>query len=336
MNDSNRIIIYGAGISGLVAAIHLAKSGSRVVVCEKRTAIGGPPQWHPSVHQQTFNLAKTSEYIGIDLSPCFSATDSHTFHIFGRGIVHRRPKDNYICVKGGQHGSIEQYLYGLARKLGVEFIFDQSLGVHSIQKALAGGSAVIAATGLEKETYDTLGIEYRTIQGFRAVSDAEEKPHAISCLGDYTGHEFAYVASSGNKRFALLFSRKGIDHGNLSSFQRFLWQAEKMSFQRWSFSTGAVPGEKNLCRKGIVLAGTLSGMIDPFYLNGISGALISGKIAGMYLQNPMKARNEFKRFTQFVYFKQQLQKVFVAMPFYRVLVLPILYVNNCFRTVGVI
>ena len=336
MKNRNHLKIFGAGISGLVAAIHLAKSGRRVVVYEKRVKVGGPPQWHPSVHQQVFSLKKTSEYIGIDLSPCFLPTESHIFHIFGRRIVQKQPKESYICVKGGQSGAIEHYLFGLAQDAGVEFAFEKSMGLDSMRDALARSCDVIAATGLEKETFDTLGIKHRTVQGFRAVAEADERPHAISCLGDYTGHEFAYVASSGKQRFALLFSRKGINPKNLAMFRRHLQETESMSFQRWSFSTGAVPMERNLQRNGIVLAGTLSGMIDPFYLNGISGALISGKIAGMYFQDPEKAIREFWRFTKFGSVKQLLQKLFVTVPFQRVLVLPILYANNCLKTVGVI
>lgn len=57
------------------------------------------------------------------------------------------------------------------------------------------------------------------------------------------------------------------------------------SDDNWHFSTGCVPLEKNPVKDGLVLAGTMSGMIDPFHLNGMSPALISGKIAPRWLHD---------------------------------------------------
>lgn len=37
------IVVIGAGIGGLSAAIHLAAAGWRVVVFEKNSAVGGAP-----------------------------------------------------------------------------------------------------------------------------------------------------------------------------------------------------------------------------------------------------------------------------------------------------
>lgn len=38
------VIIFGSGISGLVAAINLAQSGFEVEVHEKRSQVGGAPE----------------------------------------------------------------------------------------------------------------------------------------------------------------------------------------------------------------------------------------------------------------------------------------------------
>ena len=333
---SKKIDIFGAGISGLVAAIRLSRDGYRVFVHEKRAAIGGPPQWHPSVHQQLFDLEKTSEYIGIDVSPCFFPVNSHTFYLYGRKHIILNPKDNYVCLKGGIESSIEKYLYSKALDCGVEFSFDQSLDIESIQKLMNSDSFHIIATGLEKETYDALGIRHITVHGFRASGSAGERPHASSFLGEYTNHEFAYFASSGDLRFALLFARGVIGKRSLDAFRKHLCETENIIFDNWQFSTGAIPLENNLVKNGLVLSGTLSGMIDPFSLNGISGALISGRIASMYFQDPNKALIEFNRFTKNFHLKSLIRRFFVTMPFRKIFLLPVLYINNRFKTVGVI
>jgi len=329
-------MIYGAGISGLVAAIHLAQSGSRVLVYEKRAAIGGPQQWHPSVHQQTFNLERTSKYIGIDLSPCFQRTRSHTYYLYGRKYSDINLENNYICVKGAYSDSIENYLYEVALEHGVEFSFERCLDAKSIAKQHQGSEAIIAATGLESQLYRELGIRHMNVRGYRAAARVQEVPYAISCIGLFTNHEFAYVACSRKLRFALLFSRTTVAKQALEDFQKHLLQSEGLAFDQWRFSKGAVPVEKQLVKNGIILAGTLSGMIDPFYLNGISGALVSGRLAAEYCLNPKHALIEFNRFTKYFYLKRLLRRILTVVPSCRYTLLPILLTNNYFKTVGVV
>ncbi|MCX6671284.1 MAG: NAD(P)-binding protein [Euryarchaeota archaeon] len=44
------IQVYGAGLSGLVSAINLARGGYHVTVYEKEEKIGGDLHCHPSIH----------------------------------------------------------------------------------------------------------------------------------------------------------------------------------------------------------------------------------------------------------------------------------------------
>ena len=67
----NVIEIYGAGISGLVAAIELARSGRRVSVVEKGDNIGDSKDWHPSIQFSAFDIEATSKFVGVDLNSCF-------------------------------------------------------------------------------------------------------------------------------------------------------------------------------------------------------------------------------------------------------------------------
>ena len=111
MKQSTReVTIFGAGISGLVAAISLAKSDFDVEIREKRSQVGGSPEWHPSVHQQNFDLKKTSEYIDINLAPCFHAVKKHTFYLYKHKFIFDIPNNSYICEKGKRASSIESYL----------------------------------------------------------------------------------------------------------------------------------------------------------------------------------------------------------------------------------
>lgn len=333
---NNKVTIFGAGISGLVASICLAKSDFNVEVRDKREQVGGSPKWHPSVHQQNFDLAKTSEYIGIDLTKCFHPVSEHSFYFYGRKSKIISPQNSYVVIKGPHPLSIETYLFSIAKKLGVHFVFGEKLDVEAINTAKPGTQHYIIATGLELKTYRDLGIKHSIIQGFRSSRTCEKQESVYSFFGDYTNHDFAYIASFDDLMFSLLFARKGVDKNNLNTFNSHLMENEGLSFDGWKFSSGCVPIEKNLIKNGFVLAGTISGMIDPFYLNGISGALISGKIASQYFINKKKAYKDYNKFTKNFYIKKKLKKIADLLPAKKYSFPLIALLNNYIKWVGVV
>ena len=48
-----------------------------------------------------------------------------------------------------------------------------------------------------------------------------------------------------------------------------------------------------------IITGSLSGTMDPMFLFGIHGALMSGKVAAMAVSDPVKAESEFRRINKF-------------------------------------
>lgn len=192
------------------------------------------------------------------------------------------------------------------------------------------------ATGLEHEPYQDLNIKHTIIQGFTSTRTTQKPNCAFSYFGKYTNHEFAYLASFENLLFALLFSRKGMNKKSLEAFRQHLLESENLTFDNWHFSTGCVPIEKKLVKNGIVLAGTISGMIDPFYLNGVSAALISGKIAALFFTDKKQAFREFNRFTRNFYIKQNLMRISYKLPAKKFSFPLIAYLNNHLKWVGVI
>jgi flavin-dependent dehydrogenase len=333
---NKKVIIFGAGISGLVAAINLARGGFPVEVAEKRERIGGSSVWHPSIHQQTFNVAKTSEYIDIDVSSCFTPVKKHTFCFYGHTSKVDMPENSVVCEKGPRPSSIENLLYAKAREYGVQFIFGEVLDSKTIDLRRKDGYGCIVATGLEQDAYRILNIKHTNVQGFRGSGMAKESETVFSYFGDYTNHDFAYLASLRDLMFCLLFSRKGIDEHNLQVFRQHLLESTGIVFDDWRFSTGRVPLETNLKKNGTVLAGTISGMIDPFFLNGISGGLISGKIAAMYFINPEEAVKEFGRFTRSFYLKRALKLMSMKTPGKQFTFPIFTLINSKIKWVGVI
>jgi len=333
---SNTIIIFGAGISGLVAAIDLVKSGFKVEVREKRKQLGGSNKWHPSVHQQNFNLEETSKYIGINLAACFHPVNEHTFYFYGRKSIVNSPENSYVCEKGPRSSSIESYLFSIAESLDIKFNFNMPFNLKDIKSDKLGNPQCIVATGLEQELYHELKIKHVNITGFRSSKTISENNSAISFFGEYTNHDFAYLASFKNLMFTLLFARHGVNKKNLEAYQRHLQDSENISFGNWIFSTGCVPLEKNLVKNGVVLTGTISGMIDPFYLNGISGAFLSGKISASFFTDKEKAIQEFNRFTRNFLIKRYLKLITNKLPLKKYSFPIVAYLNNYLKWVGVV
>ena len=60
----------------------------------------------------------------------------------------------------------------------------------------------------------------------------------------------------------------------------------------------AVPDKPPLFRDKFIMCGTISGAFDPLLGFGISGAIVSGKVAAIAVSDREKAAEEFHRFTR--------------------------------------
>jgi flavin-dependent dehydrogenase len=102
-------------------------------------------------------------------------------------------------------------------------------------------------------------------------------------------------------RGACLFSRgKPLDVDVKDRFRTQLEKNDGIAFDRWdAISIGALPvasiHNPSLFARNYILAGTLSGTMDPFLLFGVHGALVSGKIAALAVRDHRAGLEEFRR-----------------------------------------
>lgn len=321
---STRVDIYGAGLAGLVAAIHLARQGFDVRVFD-RQGVGGNPDWHPSVQTTVLDPERTWEYIGMDLSNCFHRVNSVTFYRYGRKKLFTLG-NLYACERGPGKYSLETCLYEKAANAGVEFVVGE-LDIRMRKN-------VIVATGLEKSVFHQLGIPHVPIYGYRGNGGAQLDAVLITYMGEYTNYDFAYLAANRGLLFALLFSRQRLAPENLVEFQRVLKATEGIQIDKWTSSSGAIPTQARLFHNGLVLAGTLSGMIDPFLLHGISGALTSGKIAAQVFVDSNGAIREFNRLARNFELKKSLKALSLRLPLKQVTIPLMMWVDSHLHSVG--
>ncbi len=321
--------IYGVGLAGLVAAINLAQEGLDVHMFDPQRRVGGNPAWHPSIQTTVLRPERTWEYIGIDLSSCFQRVDSIRFYRFGRTTSF--VLDNmFVCERGPRKGSLDSFLYGKACELGVEFHPLTRFDAHDLK---ADGN-VIVATGLETTVFQQLGISYVPVYGYRGITRAALDTVLISYMDRCTNYDFAYLASHHGLLFALLFSRKHLAKDSLQRFEQILEATEGIRFSKWVYSTGAVPLKAQLFHEGLVLAGTVSGMIDPFLLHGISGALTSGRIAAQALLDSAGASREFHRLARSFELKKMMKMLSALRPLKRATLPLMMLVDSGMQGVG--
>jgi len=310
---AKRVSIYGAGLAGLVAANLLADKGYNVVVYEKRSSIGGSQSVHPSIHLAYFNKTATWDYIGMNLDQCFRKIFEETLYLDNR-VRHLKPVMNYACERGPRNSSIDSFLYQKATKKNVQFQFNHELKINKIDTR----ENVIISCGLEETIYDQLRIPVIPAQGFRACVSTDRDGFAASFYNKFTNYNFAYLGVLNGILFILLYSRFRISQRELIQFHSFLQEKENIQISGWNYVKGFIPLQANLFKNGFILAGTMGRLIDPFFFNGIPGALVSGKIAALAIIDRNQAIKDFSRFTRNFYRKWRLKRLYQLFPWKRV------------------
>jgi flavin-dependent dehydrogenase len=114
--------------------------------------------------------------------------------------------------------------------------------------------------------------------------------------------EYGYFSSVNDYYFDLLFSTREVDKECLRKYNSFMVRNEGIEHDNWEYVSGAVPlasvDNPRLFWGDHILCGTISGAMDPWFWFGISGALVTGKVAALAVYDRDKAVEEFKRFTR--------------------------------------
>ncbi len=295
------ILIYGAGISGMVAAVNLAREGYKVTVREKEAGLGGSKMSNPSIHTTPLDPAATSKYTGVDISPALQPASSialylHNFRIQIPGHM------TFHVERSSRKQSIDYLLYEECQKAGVRFEFSHPLKKEDISSLPPN---TIIACGLNESVYEALDIPCVRWTAWMArgeYSDPSRENYAWVWL-DESITEYGYISFCNGIYYNLLFTaEEEISDEALERYREFMSGAESFEEENWNFIQGVVPAGTGqmpaLEKEGLILCGTMSGCIDPLFGFGISGALVSGKVAALAVTDPVRARAEFERFTR--------------------------------------
>jgi flavin-dependent dehydrogenase len=291
-------IIVGAGLSGLVAAITLARRGRKVRVLEKYKTVGGQPERWPAVDVTPMEPEKLGRYIGIPLGePQIKECRSLDAYIWGKKFRVPVSGSTLCCVeRGARKTALDRYLYNLAESEGVSFEFEQPVIGQGRLSALPPDT--IIATGLYAESFDALHIPYQNGRCYGAKGKSERDAEAVIYFNEYTT-DYGYWSAINGIDMIFLFKRGPISRAGLASYERELESTEGLKAGEWLEGYGPTPtvtfDNPRLFASDKILAGTLSGMLEPFVLFGLHGALVSGKIAALAVEDRNEAFIEFRR-----------------------------------------
>ncbi|TFG37417.1 MAG: FAD-binding protein [Syntrophobacterales bacterium] len=291
--------IVGAGLSGMTAAVVLAREGYKVTVFDAGQNVGGSPDFHPSVHTTPAQLPQLWDYVGLNLEDDFVKCNPYPMFYYNKRFLKLPPyiKHNtaYCIERGARPTSIDNHLFAMAQEAGVRFEFGRKLDLEKL------GSKTIVATGLYPEGYKKMGISHRRIYVTWSKGEMADQTSStgVIYLGDYVTPDYAYTAEVHGLDYALMFAHSPITKKNKGAFKNALESRGKGNYaEPWRDVVLAVPAEANLFWKDAILAGTLSGMIEPFWGYGIVGAIISGRIAAKAIMDREEAVKDFEFFTR--------------------------------------
>ena len=314
MSADKEVTIYGAGMSGLIAAINLARDGYSVTVHDSEAGYGGSSLYNPSTHATFIDPVMTSDYIGIDITGVFHPVIECPAYFHETKI--RLPVfELYAVERGNRPTSLDTLLFNECKDLDISLAFDSPLKKEDLENLPPN---TIIACGLSPSAYEMLGIPYHRWHGW--ISRGEIGIGSYAWLWfDECITEYGYFSAVNDYYFNLLFSIREVGRECLDKYRHFMVRNEGIEHDNWEYVSGAVPlaspDNPRLFWKDAVLCGTISGAMDPMIWFGISGALVTGKVAAIAISEPDRAQSEFARFTRrfrrAYYFKEKIWYRFI-------------------------
>jgi len=299
---ANEVIVVGAGLAGLTAALNLARDGKDVLVLEKYDKIGGVPVQHPAVDVTPMEADRLGRFIGVDLGPPqVNDCENWNQYMFDYPVRMDLTYVNLKCVeRGPQDTSIDTLLYENCLEAGVKFEFGKPCITPGDFARLPADS--IIATGLLYEAFEALHVPYQKVFGYFGRGKTDKGNVCAVWFHDYV-MDYSYYGAANGKVFALYFAREPVRDSEYDEWkEKLLYGQEGITCDSWHYHEGLVPtacyGNPRMFAGDKILAGTLAGMMDPFALFGVHGSLVSGKIAAMAHSDKAAAYALFKEYTK--------------------------------------
>jgi 2-polyprenyl-6-methoxyphenol hydroxylase-like FAD-dependent oxidoreductase len=175
--------IVGAGLSGLVAAINLARRGFAVTVHEGRKRPGGALAYADST---VMDVPALRRELGVEVEESLDPWTVTRAWAYGKKYEFSLPRgmEGYTVERGRGEHSIDNVLYRQALREGVEVRLGSRLSGQEIS-ALPPGS--ILATGLDRQAFEAAGLPCRTFFCHMATGKGDPSRPGMSTVITFSG-----------------------------------------------------------------------------------------------------------------------------------------------------
>ncbi len=145
----------------------------------------------------------------------------------------------------------------------------------------------------------------------------EGPTRTLGFFDSYTKY-YNYCGIQNGIAFALAFDNRPVSTSLRDTWDRQLREWEGVEFEQWLPHEGVVATKKItspcLFTGNKILAGTLAGMQDAFFLFGVHSSLVSGKVAALAIEDKERAWRLFKRFTAAYRYSWLVKQFFDVQP----------------------
>ena len=278
-------IVVGGGPGGGMAARVLAKNGFKVLIIDKRRALGDPVQCAEATTKFCMienGITPRNEWIAQEVmgakaitpNGCYFYAEEHGYSLY------RVLFDSYVtygAVDLGAELLLNNLSKGVYRKNG-HYVVDTKQGEFE-------GRVIIGADGAGSKTADSLGLIRKRIiwnaleYKFRLEDLELSEPDWLSFwFGPEWDRGYAWAFPAGDEwRIGL----GGFGHNK--ELMRMLLKRLKLDPDKQiGHSGGAIPHhyEMDIATDGVMIVGDAAGMTNPFTGGGIHAAMSAGRIAG--------------------------------------------------------
>jgi flavin-dependent dehydrogenase len=309
---SKEILIVGAGLSGLVAGINLARDGYDVRILEAKKKIGANAAYIDSTYIRPENIRAFS---GVDIGQALDPWERTKIYAYGRAYDIINPEKIGACTveRGEGSASLDNILYQQALAAGVTVELGSIVKPRDIRDLPPGS---IIATGLSADVFRALNIPSRPFYCYLGTSRIASTDTKVIVYFDSFTREYGYYFQSRGIAGALVFNvHRPLTDGEKAVFRQKLEKNDGITFDNWNetiseWAAWPLGGWKNLrmFHEDKIITGTLAGAVNPVILLGVHGALVTGKIAALAVRDRALAQQEFAKINPGYYFQTALRQ----------------------------
>jgi flavin-dependent dehydrogenase len=220
-----------------------------------------------------------------------------------------------VVERGPRPSSLDYFLYKTALEEGVSLEFSHPLTPEEL-KSIPENS--IIATAGYSQMVKALRLPYVTFKQFDTHLPTDLEDVSVAYFGDFTS-DYGYISTKNGLLSAQLSGPFNLSIEKLHRFMNAVKETEGIDLGGWSSIISYFTKKARLFTafegKTLVLAGDVAGFLDPFFGFGVTGALISGKIAAMGILSKQEALQEFQRCTSHINKDLIVHTIYWHLPF---------------------